>query len=127
MSENLDPILAALVGLEARIDARMERFEAGQEALADRIQRFEAGQEALADRIDKVQHEQWRQGAVLDRTESKVDKLMADVAHLGPRVSQMETDFGGQYVRAGTANNRLDDLAVRVGLIERRLELRDKP
>lgn len=42
MSDN--PILVALAGLEARLDARMERFEAGQEALANRL--------------DRVQHEQ---------------------------------------------------------------------
>jgi outer membrane murein-binding lipoprotein Lpp len=88
------------------------------------LARLEAGQKALAGRVDHLQVDVRDR---FDRLEGKVDKLAADLAHLGPRVSQMETDFGGQYVRSGTANNRLDALDVRVGLIERRLELRDQP
>ena len=94
------------------------------------LARLEAGQEALANRIDRMQHEQSIMRTEtrdrFDRLEGKVDRLAADVAHMGPRLSQMETDFGGQYVRAATANTRLDALDTRISLIERRLDVRDQ-
>ena len=101
MSEHPDPVLAALA-------------------------RLEAGLEALANRMDRVQHEQQRQGGVLDRTEGKLDVLAADMLQMKPRVSALESDFAGHYARTATTNNRLDALDVRIGLIERRLELRDQ-
>jgi len=111
--------------------AALTRLETGQAILhshlVGRMDRFEAGLEALADRLDRLAHEQQRQGAVLDRTESKVDKLAAEVSHLGPRVSALESDFAGHYTRSATASNRIDALDVRLSLIERRLEVRDQP
>lgn len=117
-----DPILAALT----RLDAHMEGLATSQAAMIESINRLEAGQEALANRLDRMQHEQQRQGGVLDRTEGKLDVLAADMLQMKLRVSALESDFAGHYARTATTNNRLDALDVRMGLIERRLELRDQ-
>ena len=107
-----------------RLQVGLGRLEAGQHDVATRLDRLEMGQASLQAEQASLRADV---RARFDQLEGKVDKIAADLAHLGPRLSQMESDFGGQYVRSGTANGRLDALDVRVGLIERRLELRDKP
>ena len=117
-----DPILAALTQLatgQATIIERLDRMEAGQEALANRIDRMQHG-------LDQVQHEQQRQGAVLDRTEGKLDVLAADVLNMKPRMSELESRNASHYAGTAATNTRLDALDVRMALIERRLELRDQ-
>ncbi len=93
-------------------------------AILAALARLEAGQEALAGRMDRLQVDVRDR---FDRLDSKMDKMAAEVSHLGPRVSALESDFAGHYVRAATTNNRLDELDVRLSLIERRLEVRDQP
>lgn len=56
------------------------------DAILAALARLEAGQEALASRMDRLQVDVRDR---FDRLDSKMDKMAAEVSHLGPRVSAL--------------------------------------
>lgn len=80
------------------------------------LARLEAGQAALRGELrDRFDH-----------LEGKIDKLAAENDLIRPRLTGIEQDVAGRDVRTATAHARLDAQEVRLSLIERRLELRDR-
>lgn len=84
-----------------------------------------AALEVLGNRMEQMQGEQLRLTSILERVESKVDRVAAELNLVRPRLTAVEQDAAGRDVRTATAHARIDDQEVRLSLIERRLELRD--
>jgi hypothetical protein len=57
------------------------------------------------------------------RMDAKLDRVLAELADLKPRMTAVELQFGQMVTALGRVNERLDRVEVRLERIERRLDL----
>jgi predicted nucleic acid-binding Zn-ribbon protein len=71
----------------------------------------------MSDEPDNLIH------AMLRRIDTKLDRLIDDVADLKSRMTGVELELGRLSVRVAETNARIDRIEVRLDRIERRLDL----
>ena len=71
----------------------------------------------MSDEPDNVTH------ILLRRIDTKMDRLIDDVADLKSRMTGVELELGRLSVRVAETNARIDRIEVRLDRIERRLDL----
>jgi hypothetical protein len=59
------------------------------------------------------------------RLDTKLDRVLAELADLKPRMTAVEVQLGYLTPSVGRTNERIDRVDVRLEKIERRLDLRD--
>ena len=105
-------VIAALARLEARVDERFDRMNGH----FDKIDTS----------LDAIENEQRRVTRMIERIESKVDRVVDDMADLKVARYALDAVSAHKGVIAATQGGQIARLDNRVALIERRLELRDR-
>ena len=89
-------------------------------SIEDRLGRIEDRLGQVEGRIGRVENR-------LEAVEIKVDRLVDDVSDLKLRLNAMETSFASWMPVVVGQAQRVDTLDARLLLVEKRLELRDRP
>ena len=84
------------------------------------VQENRAETRRLGEKVDRL-------AAIVDRVETKTDRLTADMEDVKVRLYAVETGVVGNMSTVVSQSHRLDSLDLRVKLIEKRPELRDSP
>lgn len=88
--------------------------------LTDFEARLWAGLDARFKAQEEFVHERYR------RADAKLDRVLADLGDLKPRMAAVEVQLGYLTAAVGRTNERIDGVSVRLDHIERRLDLTDE-